>query len=161
VNQFGRTLFSGSRFIFWSLAPFLVLFAVVMPLSITEWNVTRVILITVMDAAALLLVIGLYNTKRFWWALRGVTMIVFFGYLAMLIDELIHGDTTVKGLLRGESPLEVIKTFIGVAIPCLLYTLLGRFSRREVTRNRNITRSTRTLQRQSTHGRVRHERKRL
>lgn len=139
MSQFGKTLFSGSRFIFWSLAPFLVLFAVVMPLSITEWNVTRVILITVMDAAALLLVIGLYNTKRIWWALRGVTAIVFFGYLAMLIDEFIHGDTTVKGLLRGDSPLEVIKTFIGVGIPCLLYTLLGRFSRREVTKNRNTT----------------------
>jgi hypothetical protein len=136
VNQFGKTLFSGSRFIFWTLAPFLVLFAIVMPLSITEWNVTRIILITVMDMTALLLVIGLYNPKKFWWTLRVVTAIVFCGYLGMLIDELIHGDTTVKAMLRGDSPLEVIKTFIGVGIPCLLYALLGKFSRREVTRNK-------------------------
>ena len=137
VNQFGKTLFSGSRFIFWSLSPCLVLFAIVMPLSITEWNVARIILVTVMDVAALLLVIGLYNTKKFWWALRVVTAIVFCGYLMLLIDELLHGDTTINRLLRGDSPVEVIKTFIGVGIPCILYTLLGRFSRREATKNKN------------------------
>ena len=135
MSQFGKTLFSGSRFIFWTLAPFLVLFVIVMPLSITEWTIAKVVLITVIDTAALLLVIGLYNTKKFWWALRGVTAIVFFAYLGFLIDELIHGHISLKGLLLGDSPLQVIKTFMGIGIPCLLYSLLGRFSRRGVRKN--------------------------
>jgi hypothetical protein len=133
MSQFGKTLFGGSRFIFWTLAPVLLLFAVLMPLSTAGWNATKVVLIAGMDAAALLLVFGLYNTKKFWWALRGVTGIVFCLYLVYLIDELIHSSITLKGLLTGESPLEVIKTFIGIGIPCLLYTLVGKFSRREAS----------------------------
>jgi hypothetical protein len=143
VSQFGKTLFSGSRFIFWTLAPFLILFAILTPLSITGWNATRVVLIIVLDAAALLLVVGLYNTKRFWWALRGVTAIVFFAYLGYLIDELIYGHITLKGLLSGDSPLEVIRTFVGVGIPCVLYTLMGKFSRTGAPKNRDAIKGRR------------------
>ncbi|MDX6693304.1 MAG: hypothetical protein QOF02_907, partial [Blastocatellia bacterium] len=31
MSEFGKTLFSGSRFIFWSLAPVLLLFAAGLP----------------------------------------------------------------------------------------------------------------------------------
>jgi hypothetical protein len=111
------------------LSPFLILFAILMPLSTTAWTVTKAIIIICIDAAALLLVIGLYDTRNFWWALRGVTAIVFSAYLAYLIDEIIHSRVTLKGLLTGDSPWEVVKAFIGIGIPCLLYTLIGKFSR--------------------------------
>ena len=130
MSRFGKTLFSGSRFIFWTLSPFLILFIIVMPLSTTGWTVTKAILIISMDAAALLLIIGLYNTEKFWWALRGVTAIAFCAYLAYLVEELTHSRITLKGLLTGDSPWEVVKTFMGIGIPCLLYTLIGKFSRK-------------------------------
>ena len=129
MSQFGNTLFSGSRFIFWALAPVLTLFAIVLPLSIVEWKVATIIVVIAVDAAAILLVIGLYNTNKFWWALRGVTAIVFFGYLAYLVDELIHGQFTLTALLSGDSAAGVLKTFIQIGIPCFLYAAIGKFSR--------------------------------
>lgn len=132
MSQFGETLFGGSRFIFWALAPFLVAFMILMPLLTTSWNMTRIILLLGMEAISLLLLVGLYNPRRFWWALRGVALLVFCSYLAYLIDGLRqHGDQlNFRSFLSGEPVWDIIKAFIGVGIPCLLYTLSGRFSRR-------------------------------
>ena len=131
MSHFGKTLFSGSRFLFWALAPVLTLFAIVLPLSIVKWTVVRAILVIAVDAAAILLVIGLYNTKRFWWALRGVTAIVFFASLAQLIDDLIHANFTLAGLLTVDSPVGIIRTFLQIGIPCFLYALIGKFSHKK------------------------------
>jgi hypothetical protein len=131
MSLFGRTLFSGSRFIFWALAPLLILFAIVMPLTVTQWSIGRAILIISMDLCAVLLALGLYNTARFWWALRGVTSIVFLAYLAYLIHQLVHWTTplTLSSILAGDQPFRAIGAFIFIGIPCLLYSVLGRFSR--------------------------------
>jgi len=131
MSYFGKTLFSGSRFIFWALAPLLTLFAIVLPFSIVKWSVGRAIIVIGVDGAAILLVIGLYNTKRFWWALRGVTAIVFFASLAQFIDELVHAHFTLAGLLTDDSPVSIIRTFIQIGVPCFLYALLGKFSHKK------------------------------
>jgi L-asparagine transporter-like permease len=137
MSLFGRTQFSGNRFTFWALAPFLIMFAVAMPLSITQWSVARVILIISLDLCAVLLTIGLYDTTRFWWALRGVTAIVFLAYLAYLIDALVHWKTSIslKSILAGDAPWGAIRGFMGIGIPCLLFSVLGRFSRHESSEN--------------------------
>jgi hypothetical protein len=129
MSHFGKTLFNGSRFIFWALGPVLTLFAIVLPLYIPKWSIETAIVVIGVDAGVILLVVGLYNTKKFWWALRGVTAIVFFAYLAYLLDEFIRGHFTLAGLFTGDLPVEVLKTFIQIGIPCLLYALIGKFSR--------------------------------
>ena len=130
MNHFGKTLFSGSRFIFWSLAPFLILFAFVMPLTTVDWNITRVILIIVMDLVALLLAVGLYNTGRFRWALRGVTIIVFFAYVAYLLNDLAHLShaITLAGIVNGDRPWRSIGAFLSIGMPCMVYSIRGTFS---------------------------------
>jgi len=43
MSAFGQTLFGGSRRIRWSLTPFALLFAVVMPLLDEQWTLIEVI----------------------------------------------------------------------------------------------------------------------
>ena len=133
MSRFGKALFSGSRFIFWSLAPFLILFAIATTLTTVDWNITSAILVIVMDMVALLLTVGLYNTTRFWWALRGVTTIVFLAYVAYLLDDLIHLSNTITlaGIVNGDRPWRSIGAFLSIGIPCLVYSIVGRFSWRQ------------------------------
>jgi hypothetical protein len=130
MNDFGKTLFSGSRFIFWSLAPFLILFAIVMPLSVTQWTATKIILVSVSEITALLLVLGLWNPKRFRWALRGVAAIVFGICLTAVIEELFFKGKrfTIGEIVSGDAQLGALKAFVFLGTSCLVYTLSGRFS---------------------------------
>jgi hypothetical protein len=52
-----------------------------------SWSVTSISLVSGLDVTALLLVLALYDSKRFWWAGRGVTGIIFLAYLLYLGDE--------------------------------------------------------------------------
>jgi hypothetical protein len=130
MNDFGKTLFSGSRFIFWSLAPFLILFAIVMPFSMTGWTATRIIVVGASELAALLLVLGLWNPNRFKWALRGVSAIVFGICLTVTIEELFLSDKrfTIGGIVSGDAQPGDLRGIIFLGTSCLVYTLLGRFS---------------------------------
>jgi hypothetical protein len=130
MNDFGKVLFSGSRFIFWSLAPFLILFAIVMPFSVNGWTATKIILVGVSDIAALLLVLGLWNPNRFRWALRCVAAIVFGVCLTAIIEEIFLSGKrfTIGAIISGDAQLGALKGFIFLGASCLIYTLLGRFS---------------------------------
>ncbi len=123
MGQFGEVLFSGSRFIFRALFPFLILFAIIMTLTVDQWSTERAILVVGADALALLLVLALYSPTRFWWAARGVTAIVFALYLAYFIDEVHNGNLFKNSWWHASDGLFVI------GVPCLLYTIFGRFRR--------------------------------
>jgi len=102
-----KVLFSGSRFIFWALAPLLILCAVVLSLNTNPSSPLHVAVLILADAFILLLVIGLYNPRRNHWALRCVTGVVFVAYLGYWIDELRVGklfpstDRGVESILAG------------------------------------------------------------
>lgn len=130
MNDFGKTLFSGSRFIFWSLAPFLILFAIVMPFSVAGWTATKIILVGSSDIAALLLVLGLWNPNRFGWALRGVAAVVFGICLTAVIEELFFSGKrfTVGEIVSGDAQPGALKGFVFLGTSCLVYTLFGEFS---------------------------------
>lgn len=129
MNDFGKTLFSGSRFIFRSLTPFLILFAITMPLSVTVWTVTKVILVIVSEIAAWLLVLGLWNPDRFRWALRCVAALVCGICVAAIIEEIFFTGKgfTFGEIIKGEAQLGALKGFILLGTSCLIYTLSGRF----------------------------------
>jgi hypothetical protein len=127
VRKFGDVLFNGSRFIFWALSPILLLFVLYMTFTEDTWSATSVVLISSLDVSALLLILMLYNRKRFWWAGRGVTGIVFVAYLAYFGAELLSGKRWRLGPESETTPLNALLGLIFIGLPCLRYTIVGRF----------------------------------
>lgn len=130
MSKFGKTLFSGSRFIFWSLVPVLALLALVLPFLVRDWNVTSIFWVTSIEILLATLCFSLQNPVRFRWASRCVTAIVFCGYLAYLIEEVfLSGKNLMDDGGRSDaSPANAISGFIAIGLPCLWYALRGRFT---------------------------------
>lgn len=85
---FGETVFSGSRFIFWCLAPVLVLCRVGLPFLLSDWSAERIAFCVAWSSGCLLMVLALYDIRRFWWAARIVTAIIFIVYSIYFIDQI-------------------------------------------------------------------------
>ena len=133
MSRFGKTIFGGSRFIFWSTAPVLLLCAAVLPLLVNEWDTARVLFVAAVEALLLLLTLALYDPRRFAWATRCVTGIVFCAYLAYAVDELFLSGKPfeiVAGSRSAATPRNALMGFVVIGLPCLWYTLFGRFSPR-------------------------------
>lgn len=121
-----RILFGGSRFLFWTLAPVLVLFALAFPFLVVKWSQTTFALVVGLDAMALLLAFGLYNPRRNEWALRMVTGLVFTAYLAYVIFEALSGRPLLLTGSRGEESLRnAILGLVVIGWPCIKFTLTG------------------------------------
>ena len=128
--KFGDRLFIGSRFIFWSLTPFLIGFAIGVPLMIEGWKPSMVIFVVAMEIPILCLVLGLYDPTRFRWALRVTTGMVFALYLWYLVDMWVLSDKEFKLFVsRSEaSPINALLGFVIIGIPSLIFSLKGRFT---------------------------------
>jgi len=121
-----KVLFSGSRFIFWTLAPILVLFAFSFPFLIVEWSPMVIALVVVLDAIALLLAVGLYNPQRNECALRMITGLVFTAYLAYLVVEIRSGKPLLLTGSHGEESLRnALLGLLLIGWPCIKFTLSG------------------------------------
>jgi hypothetical protein len=138
MSRFGKTLFSGSRFIFWSLAPILALSGVLLPFLVAEWTVSSFFFVVLIEASLVALILGLFNPLRFRWATRCVTGVVFCLYLYYAIEEVFLSGKGLKsgfGSRAEASPLNAILGFIVIGLPCLWYTLFGRFSLKRADRS--------------------------
>ena len=136
-----RTLFSGSRFVFWTLAPILVLFALSFPFLIVEWSRRVVALVIVLDAIALLLAIGLYNPQRNEWALRMITGLVFTAYLAYLAAEVRAGKPLLLTGSRGEESLRnALLGLLLIGWPCIKFTFTGFDGWKQEDEDREVNR---------------------
>ena len=87
MSRFGKTLFSGSKIIFWSLAPLLGLIVLVLPLLVRRWSPSSIFWVTSTEILLVTVCLSLHNPVRFRWASRCVTAIVFCAYLAYLVEE--------------------------------------------------------------------------
>jgi hypothetical protein len=76
------------------------------------------------------MIFALYNPKRFHWAGRGATGVVFLAFLAYLIDEIASGHSWHFGHHSEPSPLNALLGILIIGVPCLRYTLIGRFGRK-------------------------------
>jgi hypothetical protein len=131
MSQFGEKFFSGSRFIFWSLAPVLIGFAAlltaVLPLESTRYGIA----VGLIWILCLSLVIGLYDPIRFRWALRVVTGIVFGLYAIYVVEELWKYFVLDTGRLTSNRSTPSVVTsllgFIVIGVPCFIFTVKGRF----------------------------------
>jgi hypothetical protein len=131
MSKFGRTLFGGGGFIRWALSPFVVLFAVLMPLCIDEWTFGRVVLMTGMELMCFCLLAGFWLPPRIgFFAFRVLAGLVFLAYAAYLVDEFVFSKKpfTVTGRRSDASPFNALLGFILIGGPSLMFAVLGRFS---------------------------------
>jgi hypothetical protein len=125
-----------SPFMRWALSPFLLLFAAVffIPLleSIEEHRQTGVI------ATSLVILLCVAGFLALWgvpFVGRIVTGIIAFGYGWYVVDQCIinfSGSWGWGGPKSGTTPINSILGFFVFGLPCLIYTIFGRFTfRRE------------------------------
>ena len=123
------TAYSGYRrgFFFWSLAPFLVLFLVVMAIVPEKNTPEKIVILCAVETAALSLLLGLWNPDRFWWAWRVLGAIVFLAYVAYVFAMAIEGRV---GAGRRSEP-SLINSVLGLIVfglPGLWFAIFGRLT---------------------------------
>src|SRR5579862_4039428 len=123
-----RVLFSGSRFVFWGLVPILSLFAIFMPLAVDRSSTIPGMIVAWLEILAILMLIALYNPRRFRWAGRSVCAFVFLTYAAYLADEIHEGKHSTLDLSR-DSPVSALFGFLVIGGPFLWFAISGRFGR--------------------------------
>lgn len=131
MSNFGETLFGGSRIIRWSLTPFVILFAILMPGLLDKWTPMGIVVMAGMEFMCIALLAGFWLPSRFGrWAFRGLAGAVFLAYLAYLIDEFFFSETPFSMFesRANASPRNALLGFIVIGLPSLWYAILGRFS---------------------------------
>jgi len=133
MTDFGKTLFGGSRFIFWSLAPAILIFLFTMPFLVPKWSVGIVAMLVGFWIIGVCLILGMMNPARFGWAFRIVSGMIVLLYVAYALTELGQNDWTLKRpRSRGEAnPVNALVGLVVIGSPALMYTLLGRFTFRK------------------------------
>jgi hypothetical protein len=130
--SFGDIALSRSRFIFWCLAPVLFLCGVGLPLMLDDWTPVKLMLTAAWSVGCFAAIFALYDARRFPWAVRTVTGIIFLACVGYLIDQLVFSGKPLEPTRRSEaSPWNSIVGFIVIGFPALWYTILGRFSLRK------------------------------
>jgi hypothetical protein len=131
---------------FWVTSPFLlagmavppVLYVIDPDLQITS---TRLVGWGIIEVLCTLLLLGLYNPPKFWWAWRCVAALIFASSVICFLGALIesggrlttdeHNDTTVFHALLG-------LLLIGMLLPALAYAIYGRFTFRRPIDNERL-----------------------
>lgn len=116
-------------FMFWALSPFLLIFVVLMPLLIQKRDAAAISILVGLEVTGILMLIGLYDPYRFYWAWRGVGAMVFVAYVCYIAGMLIERKWQVpRG--RGEANLfNAIAGLVAFGLPGLWWALFGRFPR--------------------------------
>ena len=133
MSTFGTTLFGGSRFMRWTLTPLVLLFAIVMPLVVEQWTLGKIAMIGGMELVCLTLLAGFWLPPRLGhWAFRILTALVFLAYASYLIHEFCFSGQPFRltGRRSEASPRNALLGFVIIGLPCLWYTIKGRFSLR-------------------------------
>lgn len=141
MSDFGKTLFSGSKFLFWAIVPLISLFGLLLLISLItllineQWRSASVV--ALLEFSFVLLGLSLWSPKKFWVASRLLTAIVFLFMLLWFLDEVVFGEKSLRSLtvwelIKGDPPANVLKGFIFVGIPCLLYTCWGLWKFKEL-----------------------------
>lgn len=132
--QFGETLFGGSRFVRWSLTPILLTFVSTLPFLVSKWTWEGVTLMAGLEIAGIALLAAYWLPAKYGRiAFRIATSFVFLGYALYLIDEVSFSETPLKlaGSRAESSPRNAVLGFVTIGLPCLWYSIFGRFSFRK------------------------------
>jgi hypothetical protein len=116
------------RGLLWFGAVAMTLFTAVMYFFLGQsgWTASSVAFDFVCGVISVALMLTLIDQRRYWWALRVVTGIVFILCIGYLIDEFfVKHQPITFGAPGAESPLNALRAFLIFGLPCLLYTLWG------------------------------------
>jgi hypothetical protein len=116
-------------FFFWALMPFLVVFILAMPLLIQKRDAAAWVTLSAVEGLAVLMLLGLFDSRRFWWAWRGVGAGVFLGYATYLIVMLMQGNEAIR-LPERKSEASAFNALCGLVVfggPGLWFAVTGRF----------------------------------
>ena len=123
------------RWYFWVGTPACLLCLLVLPiLPWDEWSSTKSVCIAVCSIVFFgLAPLALFDSRRFWWATRTLTAMIFLTYAAYFIYEWFLPGAKVspdncKGAASPESALFSLFVF---ALPALWYTIFGRLTLRK------------------------------
>jgi hypothetical protein len=126
---FGRTLYSGSKFLFWTIAPFLLLFMLAIGVLVSDWTSRRGFISILLIGAAALLLLKLYDPGRFYLAGRVLAGLVALAYIWYLVAELAaEGVASLSPRSGGASAFKAILGLLVIGIPSGLYALAGRWT---------------------------------
>ena len=121
-------IFRGSRFLFWTLGPCLLLFIVVLAVLWRDWTSKGGVITALLMVTAFLLFLKLYDAHRFHWAGRVVAGMVFLAYVSYFVDEVITSPHPFRWPAR-RSDSSAINALFGLVIfglPGLCYALFSR-----------------------------------
>lgn len=125
---FGDVAFSGSKFIFRALVVPLFLAAICVPFTMADGTPRGLVLAVAFSGCCLLAIPALYDAKRFPWAARGVTGIIFLAYAAYAAFDVLFPSEAVEAASGGPVIPVAIRGFFVIGLPALWYTIFGRFS---------------------------------
>jgi hypothetical protein len=130
MSQFGQTLFGGGGWMRWVLSPFVLLFAIFMPLALDDWTPIKVVIMAGMELMCLSLLAGFWLPARIGhWGFRLLAGLVFLAYAAYLVDELrlMDGTRSFSGRRSQASPLNAFLGLVIIGLPALWYAWRGYF----------------------------------
>lgn len=132
MSLFGKTLFGGSRFVFWSLAPAILLTLIGLTCLLGKRDVTAVVVLAALWVMGLSLILGMADPVRFDWAFRIFSAMIFLTYVWYLVSEVREKGWRLNWHhSRGEA--DTLNALVGlfvVGMPALVYAVFGRFSLR-------------------------------
>lgn len=117
--------------LFWGPLPFLVALFIVLPFAVSRTPISLATAAAV-ELFCVLMLLGLYDPARFWWAWRGVAALVFFACAIYLTATLIDsgGKLTIPRRKAELHPVNAIFAMLTFGLPALWYTVLGRLTLR-------------------------------
>ena len=122
MSNFGKTLFGGSGFVRWSLTPFVLLFAILMPVMVEDWTLKMIAMMGGMELMCLALLGG------FWLPTRAF---VFLAYASYVLFEFFLSNGRPRNGGSGATPLNALLGFVVIGLPSLWFALRGRFTLRD------------------------------
>lgn len=124
-----------SRFMFWSTAPFLVASLVLLPLLVRPPDISGWIALVGCEILALFVLLGFYDTERFWWCWRGVGGIIFAVCIVYLGEMLAAGQWFSDGRRSSPSAFRATCALIAFGFPGLWFAMFGRLTLRAESEN--------------------------
>ncbi|HSI15019.1 MAG TPA: hypothetical protein VK961_23405 [Chthoniobacter sp.] len=134
MSRFGKTVFSGSPFLFWTLGPCCLLCAIFFGFftyaTTRDHDVAKAVVGGVLTIISLCGVLVLFNPTRFSWAGRVVTGSIFAAYVFYAFHEIfvLRHPWSWGGSRGATTPVNSLLGLFFIGGPCLWYTLFKRFS---------------------------------
>ena len=117
-----------SRFMFYCTAPFLLTFLVLMPFLVRPAESGGWVVLVACEILALLVLLGLFDGRRFWWCWRGVGALVFTAYVAYLVAMVLAGEWVGDGRRSSTSAVNAAIGLVIFGLPGLWFAVYGRLT---------------------------------